>query len=425
VATPGYDQLLAELFPRLGGGIRWGLDRTTRLLAGVGDPHLRYATVHIGGTNGKGSVAALLAAVLQRTGLRTGLYTSPHLCDFRERFRLDGTPLPETAVLAAADRLWPAIDAGGASFFEATTAIGLLALADAGAEIVVTEVGLGGRLDATNVIRPLAAVITNVQLDHMQHLGDTLEAIAAEKAGILKAGVPAVTGERGAAPLRVLRETAARVGAPLHVLAADEVTDVRVAEDGTRFVMPASAWGRLELFTPLIGAHQATNAALAVRTLERLAPPFRPARPQLVDGLAAVHWPGRMQHERIGGVAWYFDVAHNVAGMRALTESLAALQPPRPIVAVVGVLGDKDWRGMLEPLAAAVDHLVLTVPPGAPPERRWDPAAVLEELRALRAVVRLDFEDALRTARQQGASVVVTGSFHTVGDALRALDRSP
>src|SRR5690606_29480790 len=188
-----YDALVAELFPRLTGGIRWGLERTERLLAAVGDPHRSYRTLHAGGTNGKGSVAATLASVLGQTGALAGLYTSPHLCTFRERIQIGGAPIGEEQFVAAATRLWPHILRESPSFFEATTAIAFLALAEAGVEVAAIEVGLGGRLDATNVIRPDVVALTNVALDHAQYLGDTIEAVAREKAGIIKAGVPVVT----------------------------------------------------------------------------------------------------------------------------------------------------------------------------------------------------------------------------------------
>jgi dihydrofolate synthase / folylpolyglutamate synthase len=419
-----YDRLVAELFPRLSGGIRWGLDRTRRLLAGVGDPQRAYPALHIGGTNGKGSAAALLASALRADGRRVGLYSSPHLCDFRERFRVDGEPLDAAAVLAAAERLWPAIERERPSFFEATTALAFLALAEAGVDLAVVEVGLGGRLDATNVVEPLVTAITNVERDHMQYLGDTLAAIAAEKAGIFKPAVPAVTAEQGAEALAVLRARAAEIGAPLVALEAGEIQDIGVASEGTSFALD-SCWGRLAVRTPLVGAHQAWNAAVALRTLEALPDGLRPARAAVLAGLASVSWPGRLQQERIGAVDWLFDVAHNVAGMRALVAALTALAPRRPLVAVVGVLGDKDWRGMLAPLAACADELILTVPRSAPSERIWDPEAVLGTLPRTRAVVRADLDDALATAQRDAATVLVTGSFHTVGDALRALGRQP
>ncbi|MGH7445768.1 MAG: bifunctional folylpolyglutamate synthase/dihydrofolate synthase, partial [Longimicrobiales bacterium] len=262
--TPTYEELVHALFPRLTGGIRWGLDRTLAMLAAVGDPHLHYRTIHVGGTNGKGSVAATIGRVLQEAGHHTGLYSSPHLTTFRERIRIASEPIAESALVAAAARLWPHIDAAAPSFFEATTAIGFLALADAGVDVAVIEVGLGGRLDATNVVAPELCVLTNVSLDHVQLLGETVPEVAAEKAGIIKAGVPVVTGETAPDVLAVFAERARSVGAPLHVLPTDATMNVSVALDGTRFALETRAWGTLDLHTPLIGAHQARNVALAL-----------------------------------------------------------------------------------------------------------------------------------------------------------------
>jgi dihydrofolate synthase/folylpolyglutamate synthase len=425
----GYDELIRTLFPRLTGGIRWGLERTARLLASVGDPHSRYATIHVGGTNGKGSVAATVASVLHEAGLRTGLYSSPHLCTFRERIQIGGEAIAEDALVAAAERLWPLIRREAPSFFEATTAISLLALADAAVDVAVIEVGLGGRLDATNVITPEVVVLTNVSLDHVDLLGHSLDAVAREKAGILKPGVAAVTAETGAVSLGVFRERAAEVGSPLHLL-DDAAVDVETDQDGTRVTAATESWGRITVRSPLLGAHQGRNTALAVRALDLLPPRLRPSAGAVVEGVARVRWPGRLQRERLHGRTWIFDVAHNVAGVHALAAALNALAPPRPLVALVGVLGDKDWRGMLAPLDRVADRMVLTLPVTAPADRRWDPAAVLRDLRLARSSAVPDFTRALEeawaaAAGPAGGTVLVTGSFHTVGDALIALDRAP
>jgi len=423
-----YHDIVRELFPRLSGGIRWGLERTRRLLAAVGDPHLAYRTLHVGGTNGKGSVAATLASVLQRAGMVTGLYTSPHLCTFRERIQVDGVPIGEDQVVAAASRLWPHIRREEPSFFEATTAIAFLALADAGVAIAAVEVGLGGRLDATNVIRPDVVALTNVALDHAQYLGDTITAVAREKAGIIKPGVPVVTAEPAGEAREIFRRRAAELGAPLTVLEVDEARDVVVSREGTRFRLSSAVWGELELFTPLIGPHQAVNVALAVRALEHLAPELRPDVAEVLAGVAAVRWPGRAQILHEDGRTWVLDVAHNPAGVAALAATLETLSLPRPVVLVVGILGDKDWGAMLPPLARPADHSILTVPPTAPAHRRWDPHEALRATPGLVAEVVPDFLAALELARERsgpGGTVVVTGSFHTVGDALIALGRAP
>lgn len=419
-----YDVLLDRLFPRLTGGIRWGLERTRRLLAAVGDPHLSYPSLHIGGTNGKGSVAAMLAAVLGRHGVDVGLYTSPHLVDFRERILIRGEPISEAALLSAARDLWPAVEREAPSFFEATTVIAFLAMARARVDMAVVEVGMGGRLDATNVVRPDVTVITNVARDHAQYLGEELSDIAAEKAGIIKAGVPVVTGESDAAVRSVLEERSRVVGAPLYVV---ETPPARLERSGTTVELD-TIWGRLRLTVPLAGRHQASNLAVAVRALELLPAGRRPDRAAVVEGLASTRWPGRLQVERLGDVDWIFDVAHNAAGVESLLAALPELRPARPLVALVGVLGDKDWSRMLPPLFREADEVVLSEPPSAPPERRWDPDAVLARLGSPPAarVVR-PFASALREAALSaaGGSVLCTGSVHTVGDAMTELGLAP
>lgn len=419
-----YDALVAELFPRLTGGIRWGLERTQRLLAAVGDPHRAFRAVHIGGTNGKGSVAAHVDAVLRHDGRRVGLYSSPHLCTFRERIRIDGVAISEAALLRAAERLWPAIRVEEPSFFEATTALAFLALADASVEVAVVEVGLGGRLDATNVITPDVTVLTNVSLDHVQLLGPTIDAVAREKAGIIKAGIPLVTGEVEGVAADIFTSVARAAGAPLRAVPATDVVDVTAGVAGTEFTACGTGWGDLRLRTALAGRHQALNAALAVHALDA-APALRPGVDAVRAGLAAVRWAGRLQVERAGGVTWIFDVAHNVAGVDALVAALHDLPLPHPLVAVVGVLGDKDWKNMLTPLHGTVEHVVLTAPPTAPADRRWDPVEALAAAPSEHAEIELDFTAALERAHDLaaagGGSVVVTGSFHTVGDALAAL----
>jgi dihydrofolate synthase / folylpolyglutamate synthase len=424
LTTLTYETLIAELFPRLTGGIRWGLDRTRRMLAAVGNPHESYRVIHIGGTNGKGSVAAHIESVLRHSGRRTGLYTSPHLCTFRERIRIEGVAITEAALLHSAQRLWPIIREESPSFFEATTAIALLALAEAGVEEAVIEVGLGGRLDATNVVDPAVVVLTNVSLDHVQLLGPTLEHVAREKAGIIKAGVPVVTAESGTAAAGIFAAAARDAGAPLRTLDPAALRAVSMSATGTQFSLSDTPWGEADLRTPLPGAHQAVNAALAIHALASLDRSITAA--DVAAGLAATRWPGRLQFEMVHGVPWIFDVAHNVAGVEALAEALRGIGVPGPVTAVVGVLGDKDWSRMLEPICQLAGRVLLCSPPTAPPDRRWDPAVVLRQVQCPDAVVVPDFTAALERAQegaaQSGGAVLVTGSFHTVGDALAALD---
>jgi dihydrofolate synthase / folylpolyglutamate synthase len=423
------DPLLDWLARRTTGGIRWGLERTESLLAGVGDPHRRFQSVHIGGTNGKGSVAVLCAEALRcdRPGRRVGLYTSPHLVDFRERIRIDGRPVAEAVLRAAVDDLRAAIERSGATFFEATTALAFQCFARAGVELAVVEVGLGGRLDATNVIVPLATGVTGIGLDHTEYLGDTRESIAQEKAGIFKEGVPAITAERDAGVLDVLRDRAAHVGAPFAAL--DEVADCRLvarSADGVRVRLRSRAWGEREFGIGLPGAHQARNAALAAELLALLPPAERPAWDAVAAGFAAARWPGRLQRARAWGTNWLLDVAHNPDGVRALAEELDHGEDPVPRVLLCAILGDKDHAEMLRPLLERVDAAVLTVAPSSPTARRWDPTAAAADHAAHGVPVRVipDFEQALLRASTLAAhgTVVVTGSVHTVGDAMVLLD---
>lgn len=418
-----------DLFPRLGHGVQWGLGRTRALLAALGEPERAYPSIHIGGTNGKGSVAAMCAAVLREAGLSTGLYTSPHLCDFRERVQIDGRPAPRETMTRVANQLHATVDRIGPTFFEATTALAFGVFADRNVDVAVVEVGLGGRLDATNVIVPEVTCITNVSLDHADYLGATVKEIAREKAGIIKPGVPLHTSETGRPVLRLLRDRAKQVGAPLFALdPGGDVRDLELSGKRTSFRMSSAAWGELELSVPLAGEHQAANAALAVRALESLPAELRPARQAVVRGLSGVSWPGRVQLVTRGGVTWVFDVAHNVAGMETLAATLRSLGPPRPLVVLSGILGDKDWGGMLPGLLSIADAAVLTQPPSAPGERKWRPGRVAAALAPRFSIeVEEDFGRALgRVAeRADGGTAVVTGSCHTVGSALDELGIPP
>jgi len=274
------------------------------------------------------------------------------------------------------------------------------------------------------VITPVATAVTNVALDHTEYLGTSLEAIAAEKAGIFKPGVPAVCGETDPEVVAVLRARADEVGAAFHPVGEDAVAEVLVRLDGTRFELESPFWGSREAHLALVGEHQARNAAIAAELLSVLPRELRPTWDQVERGFAEVRWPGRFQVERRGDQTWVFDVAHNPAGVAALCRTLDAVRLPRPLVLLTAILNDKDWRAMLPPLVSRADGVVLTVADSAPEARRWDPEAVAAEIQA-RVPVRVipHFADALarvETLAPHG-TVLVTGSVHTVGDALGAL----
>jgi dihydrofolate synthase/folylpolyglutamate synthase len=404
-----YDQALDFLFPRTT-TIKFGLATTRALLQSLGNPHEVVPAIHVGGTNGKGSVCTLLAAALRETGRRVGLYTSPHLVSFRERIRVDDVPVSEPAVAMWTDRLRPLVLERRATFFEATTAIAFADFAARGAEIAVIEVGLGGRLDSTNVVRPLVSAVTKIERDHMKYLGDTLEKIAGEKAGIAKPGAPFVIGERQPELVNVLRRAAHRAVARLDPSAR---ADIRVLPPGYEWPGPLG----------LAGPHQRRNAAVAHGVLMALPPRWRPDPEAIARGFGQAWIPGRL--DRRG--KWLFDVAHNPDGIRALVAALEVIRPPPPVHALVSILGDKEWPDMLVQLDRVIDRGVLTVAPTAASRgwdaawlRRWLGDASRPPARAAWTLVP-DFRVALREVERGAGTVLVTGSFHTVGDVMEAL----
>ena len=384
--------------------MRLGLERVERGLSALGHPERGLRILHVAGTNGKGSACAMAAEALRLAGHRPGLYTSPHLVRFNERIALDGHPISDEALFRAAEevrRACPWHDAGGEdrlTYFEFATLMALVHFARERAGAVVLEVGLGGRFDATNAVRPLACAVSRIGIDHVELLGDTIQAIAREKAGIFKPGVPAVAaGDQPAEALAVLRAEAARRGAPFSVAGA--TWDGPIA---------------------LRGPHQRGNAALAAEALRLLdgagvaVPPWAVAR-----GIAEARWPGRL--EEIGGVV--LDGAHNPDGARALAAALPALYPGRPVELVFGVLADKDHEGMLRALGPAVRGLHLAAP-ASPRARSPGSYLALATACAPRADAHASLPEALGCARARavdGAVVAVAGSLYLVGEARSLL----
>jgi dihydrofolate synthase / folylpolyglutamate synthase len=424
LSSSAYRHALDFLFARTTGQWKLGLERVEAFLAAIGDPHRRLHTLHVSGTNGKGSVCASLDTVLRAQGLRVARYTSPHLVDFRERFLIDGRMVSEEAIVGFLDQWTPTVERLGATFFEATTAMAFHLFAEAEVDVAVIETGLGGRLDATNVLTPLVAGVTGIGIDHTEWLGTTREAIAPEKAGIYKRGVPAVVGEPDAGIRGLLRAEAARHGAsPIRVVAEEGWADaIRVGPAGTSFDWVRGG-SRETVTTGLPGRHQATNAMVALTMLDAIPGPLRVESRAAVPALAAVRLPGRFSRH----ADWIFDVAHNPDGAAMTAETLCAVAPEGPVCALVSVLGDKDWRGMLSALSGVVDRFVLTNAPTAPASRAWSAAEVLEYAtsRGWRAELVADFDKALAVAPSRGRTVLVTGSFHTVGDAMARLQVSP
>lgn len=423
-AANGPDALERLFAERPMGAMEWGLDRVETLLRALDDPQLTFQSLHVAGTNGKGSTAMIAAAVLGAHGVDVGLYTSPHLRDIRERFVVNGRPVDERVLQAVATRMIDLPETAAATYFEVATALAFAAFREAGVEWAVVETGLGGRLDATNVLVPRVACVTSIGFDHADLLGTSLEAIAAEKAGIFKPGIPAVIGAIPAPARPVLEEAARRVGSPLSCFGEEaSVWDVSTSLDGTRFKYRSMTWPEdLELDTSLVGQHQAHNAGLALLSLERAGVGLRGAAVQ--RAVAEARLPGRFEVTRSPRGLTVHDIAHNREGLDVVLGTLQEVEAPRPWVAVVGILADKPWSGMLGMLRLDTQAIILTQAPSAPEARRWDLEAVAvdEEAGAVDLRVEPDLGRALALARElgEGGTVLVTGSAYTVGDALGA-----
>jgi dihydrofolate synthase/folylpolyglutamate synthase len=419
-----YRDALDYLFARTTGGFKFGLERTTALLEHLGNPQRRYPSFHIAGTNGKGSSVATIKALLAARGVNVATYTSPHQVDFRERMIVGRTPIPAADVTAFIETHLGFIEEIGASFFEATTAMAFEWFARAGADVAIIEAGLGGRLDSTNVLDPIVAGVTSIGFDHTEYLGSTLEEIAGEKAGIFKPGRPAVIGETDPGIRELLASRARAAGASAVRVACEEIRLERVVVSGDGTTCDV-VWKdeRATLRTPLEGRHQAANLAFSLVMLDAAGAQYATGLRDAARDLPSVRIPGRFQH--VG--RFIFDVAHNPAGSEVVVQTLQAIAPPEPVTVVLCVLRDKDWRAMMTTLARVATHFILTMAPTAPASRAWDldEAVAFARDTGISAEVVADFAGALRRAQTGEGTVLVTGSFHTVGDAMALLQVSP
>jgi dihydrofolate synthase / folylpolyglutamate synthase len=406
-------------------GVKLGLERTLALLRALGDPHELFQGVHVAGTNGKGSVCAMLASVLQTAGYRVGLMPKPHLLSYTERIQVDQKPIAEADFAALLGEIQPAIDRVAAELgppteFEILTSAALYSLARAGIDLLVCEVGLGGRLDSTNVLDLGVEVITNIALDHTQHLGDTLEAIAAEKAGILKPDSLAITGAQPPA-LAVIEAAARQQKIPILRLGQEiEVSATDHGWAGVTATVTTVAGTYRDLRMPLLGLHQADNAALAVAAIDALrSRGWDISDGALRDGLARTRWPGRLEVIARHPIV-VVDGAHNPA---ALARSLAAVRTlvrGHQLAIVFGAMKDKDLSSMLAQLTE------LDVPVVFSPinwHRAADPADLAASLGG--SELAASVSDALSRARVlagRDGIVLVCGSLYLVGEAKQALD---
>ncbi|MBI4594081.1 MAG: bifunctional folylpolyglutamate synthase/dihydrofolate synthase [Candidatus Rokubacteria bacterium] len=415
-----YAEAVARLTALRGGehaGMRPGLERIDGLLGALGHPETRYALVQVGGTNGKGSVAVMLAAMLTSAGRRVGLYTSPHLVSFRERIRVDGEPIGEDGVADGVEALGTLIARFDATMFEATTALALDHFARESVEVAVLEVGLGGRLDATTVGRPVATALARIDLDHESVLGPTLARIAVEKAAIIRSGV-AFSAAQAPAAAAIVVERAAVAGVPLRLEGRDLQVVVRSRTRGGQVIdCRGPGWEVAGLHLPLLGSFQPSNALLAVAVARELGVDEAAIR----RGVERVRWPGRFQV--IGREPTFvLDGAHNPAAAQALATSLREVFGGEPVTVVLGVSGDKDARGILAALAPVARRLILTRasnPRAAAPSdlRRQAPPTIetVETAPSVREAL------ALATEAPTTPIVCVTGSLFLVGEALVAL----
>lgn len=448
VETPSaYADALHFLAERTKFGINLGLQRIEKLLALLGNPHRQGAPkyIHVGGTNGKGSVSVMLAEILQACGYKTGLFTSPHLHSYRERFKLDGQPISRHELvqrLAVIQKALDEMEAAGEeppTEFEISTALALHYFTEQQADWAVIEVGMGGEIDSTNVIQPELALLTNVAMDHMAYLGETVAEIAAVKAGIIKPNTPVLTAAQNPAVLEVLQKRANSVNASLEQLGRDFSYLARSADEKGQvfdwqelFPDSASAGQRVlaDLQISLLGGHQLANAALAVAAALKLGLPEAAIR----QGLAAARWPGRL--EIVGRQPLtVLDGAHNVAGMQALSAALQQYWPGRPVVAVLGMLADKERAEALRLLLPLVSRAVITRVP-SPRAGDWQalaeicrefgvPCQLVEEVpqavasgRQALAALQAEMAAGVSTEDFQGEPLLlVTGSLYMLAEA--------
>ena len=382
-------------------GSKLGLDKPRQLAALAGNPQEQLQIIHVAGTNGKGSVCAMLESMYRAAGYRTGLFTSPHLVSFRERIQINREHIPEAEVVALVEsmqqriREFPA-DASP-TFFEVITVMALETFARHQCDVVLLETGLGGRLDATNIVTPLASVITPVDLDHQQYLGETLPEIAAEKAGIIKPGVPVFSARQKLAATEVIQQTAETLRAPYTQTVAEETP------------------------TALLGRHQRENASLAKLVAERTDLTIRPEA--IHTGLAQVHWAARAQCHTVGSKQVVIDAAHNPASAEALTDVLQEEFPGQRPTLLIGMLADKNWEctlAWLAPLAARV----VCVPVSS--ERSLAPVRLVKEAQSSCEQVEhhASVADGL-AAVQDAPLLVVTGSLYLIGEVMEQLDLMP
>ena len=408
----------------------FSLARMKNLLKRLNNPHKSLRCIHIAGTKGKGSTATMLAEMLQACGYKVGLYTSPHLVDVRERIRINGEIITQAALTRLINKVSPHLErmTNTPTFFEIFTSIAFMHFDQMGVDLVVLETGLGGRLDSTNVVRPLVVGLTSISIDHTHQLGKTLEAIAGEKAGVMKRGVPTVSVPQQPAAKSVLEKAAKRVKSSLmftgeNIHFSSRFESSRVHGPLTRICLttPQSQFEHLPV--PLMGEHQALNCGLALALLDQLKTQGVEIDDEAaIKGLSKVELPGRMEILQREPCCVLVDGAHNANSMEALIRAMGQYIPYDSMVVIFGCSADKDIEGMLEQICRGADKAIFTEadsPRAAPPK---DLAAQYEELCGRTAQVAKDLPEALGIANSAVSPediICITGSFYLVGEAKK------
>lgn len=412
-------------------GIKFGLDNIARLTSELGNPHKQFHTLHVGGTNGKGSTSAIAASILQAAGFTVGLFTSPHLISFTERIRINGAEITEQDVVGLAEEVRDvALHMADFSptFFEVVTAMALLYFSRKKIDMAVMEVGMGGRLDATNIITPDATVITEISYDHMDFLGKTLTDIAQEKAGIIRTGIPVVSAYQKPETMDVIEIKAKEHDAELSVYGRDFASRLH-REDASGIVFDyRDAHMTIDnLYLPLTGLHQMQNASIAIRAVSLISKPMNHA--VMKEGLKRTKWPGRLEFIHDDPPV-LIDGAHNPAAAVVLSQALQDiyLKTYKKIILILGIMGDKDLAGILKPLLPLASHIIFTRPSytrAASPETL---SRVAQSMGFSSVHTTHTVKDALLIGMDKAgnfepgsALIVVTGSFYTIGEAKEVL----
>ena len=418
-----YQETLSYLFGLQKFGIKFGLSNISRLLELVGNPHKTLKTVHIAGTNGKGSTAATIASIMKEAGYKVGLYTSPHLIDFTERIKISGKEIEEGEVVRLTEYIRSKVqdsefkdELERITFFEFTTAMALIYFKEKEVDMAVMETGMGGRLDATNVIGPLVSVITNISVEHKEYLGDTIEAVASEKAGIIKDGVPILTGVDQPAAFQVIERICNEKRAPLYRLGRD-FSFHRKGFNNFSYNGINESFDLLTL--NLRGGHQFQNASLAVAAVEMLKNTGFLIPPEaLIDGLGKVSWPGRLETISQSPMI-ILDGAHNPAGAEMLSRAIKEELEFNRLYLVLGIMADKEVEGIISPLAPLAHEIILSRPKY---ERASNPSDLLPLTRRynVNCTAFNDLREAIDYAKSRAGNedlIIISGSLFTVGEA--------